>query len=194
MISHAERQIAQLQAEASRQAEQTKREAADLLHAAQEKLVSTESLLREQQDEAERARAAIHEEADRYAQKAYEQADAHVDAAANRAADLAAEAEAMIASARKTADAESQGARIYSERLIGQATARSNAITRDTEELLLLMTTDAETQMSDLRRQQAGLSQYVQRMRTLGTEPDVVSMDALSYNPPTAPTPLVISA
>jgi cell division septum initiation protein DivIVA len=185
MISQAERQVSQIQAEASHQAELIKREAAELLHEAQQKLVTTEAIIREQQDEAETARAAIHDEAEHYAQKAYVQADGHVNAAVQRAEDLSTEAESIVARATQRADEETLTARTYCERLVSATVTRATAVNRDTDELLTSMMMDAETQISDLRRQQHTLNQYVQRMRafSLADETDA-SGDMPEYTPP----------
>ena len=144
----------------------------------------TEALIREQQDEAENARAAIHDEAERYAQKAYAQADAHVSAAVQRAEDLSAEAETIVARASQRAEEETQSARAYCERLVSTTVARAGAVTRDTDDLLTSMMMDAETQISDLRRQQNTLNQYVQRMRTLSLTEESDSPNSPDYSPP----------
>ena len=161
MLTQTERQVAQLQAESSYQAELVKREAEELLHEAQQKLVSTEALIWEQQDEAETARAAIHDEAERYARKAYTQADAHVSAAVQRAEDLSTEAESIVAKAKQRSQEEMQSARAYCENLVSTTVSLASTITRDTDDLINSMTMDSETQISDLRRQQRMLDQHV---------------------------------
>lgn len=50
---------------------------------------------------------------------------------------------------------------------------RSRSIARDTEDLVNSMVSDAESHMSDLRRQQTMLEDYVQRMRRAATEVDL---------------------
>ena len=52
--------------------------------------------------------------------------------------------------------------------------AASARITRDTEDMVNSMVRDAETHMSDLRRQQSVLHEYVQRMRTLTSEAEAL--------------------
>ena len=50
---------------------------------------------------------------------------------------------------------------------------RSRSIARDTEDLVSSMVSDAESHMSDLRRQQTMLEDYVQKMRRAATEVDL---------------------
>jgi len=135
-----------------------------LLHAAQERAVATDASIRQQIDEAERARAAIHEEADNYAQKAYQQADEHVQNAAQRAQDLGQEADTVLESSQRRADDLTTEARTYAERLISETVQRSRSIARDSEDLVGNMLSDAESQLSDIRRQQSYLNEYLQRM------------------------------
>jgi ElaB/YqjD/DUF883 family membrane-anchored ribosome-binding protein len=185
MISQAEKQVSEIKAEASRQVEQVKREASELLHAAQERSVATDTSIRQQInqqiDEAERARAAIHEEADNYASKAYQQADDHVQNAAKRAQDLGQEADTVLETSQRRADELTNEARSYAERLISETVQRSRAIARDTEELVGTMLSDTESQLSDVRRQQGYLNEYLQRMRQAATE---VDMEITNIQPP----------
>ena len=50
---------------------------------------------------------------------------------------------------------------------------RSRSTARDTEDLVNSMVSDAESHMSDLRRQQTMLEDYVQKMRRAATEVDL---------------------
>jgi len=50
---------------------------------------------------------------------------------------------------------------------------RSRAISRDTEDLVGNMLSDTESQLSDVRRQQGYLNEYLQRMRQAVTEVDL---------------------
>ena len=50
---------------------------------------------------------------------------------------------------------------------------RSRSIARDTEDLVSSMVSDAESHMSDLRRQQTMLEDYVQKMCRAATEVDL---------------------
>ena len=152
-----------------------------MLHAAQERAVATDTSIRQQIDEAERARAAIHEEADNYAQKAYQQADDHVQNAAKRAQELGQEADTVLETAQRRADELTKEARSYAERLISETVQRSRAIARDTEELVSTMLSDTESQLSDFRRQQNFLNEYLQRMRQAATE---VDMEITNIQPP----------
>jgi len=181
MISQAEKQVAEIKADASRQVEQIKREASELLHAAQERAVATDASIRQQIDEAERARAAIHEEADQYAQKAYQQADEHVQNAAKRAADLGREADIVLQNSQQRAEELTRDARAYAQRLVSETVSRTRAIARETEDLVNTMVSDAESHMSDLRRQQTMLEDYVHRMRRAASE---VDMEIESTPPP----------
>lgn len=184
MISQAEKQVSEIKAEASRQVEQLKREASELLHAAQERAVATDASIRQQIDEAERARATIHEEADEYAQKAYQQADLHVQNAAKRVVAVGQEADQVLKASQQRADDLTREARGYSERLISETVTRSRGIARDTEDLVNSMVSDAESHMSDLRRQQAMLDEYVQKMRRAASEVDleITSLQAPSLD------------
>ena len=58
---------------------------------------------------------------------------------------------------------------------------RSRSIARDTEDLVNSMVSDAESHMSDLRRQQTMLEVYVQKMRRAATE---VDLEITSLQPP----------
>ena len=150
-----------------------KREASELLHAAQERAVATDASIRQQIDEAERARASIHEEADNYAQKAYQQADDHVQNAAKRAQDLGQEADTVLETSHRRSEDLTKEARTYAERLISETVQRSRAVARDTEELVNSMLSDTESQLSDIRRQQSYLNDYLHRMRQAATEVDM---------------------
>ena len=143
--------------------------------------MATDSSIRQQIDEAERARAAIHEEADNYAQKAYQQADEHVQKAAGRAQDLGQEADTVLESAQRRSDELTLEARTYAERLISETVQRSRSISRDTEDLVGNMLSDTESQLSDLRRQQGYLNEYLQRMRQAVTE---VDLEITAFPPP----------
>lgn len=143
--------------------------------------MATDASIRQQIDEAERARAAIHEEADNYAQKAYQQADEHVQNAAKRAQDLGQEADQVLETAQRRADELTKEARSYAERLISETVQRSRAIARDTEELVNTMLSDTESQLTDIRRQQSYLNDYLQRMRQAATE---VDMEITNIQPP----------
>ncbi|WP_336493038.1 hypothetical protein, partial [Methylobacterium nigriterrae] len=83
------------------------------------------------------------------------------------------------------AEEETQNARAYCERLVSATISRATAVNRDTDELLPSMMLDAETQISDLRRQQHTLNQYVQRMRAFSLADETESSDdSPDYTPP----------
>jgi hypothetical protein len=65
--------------------------------------------------------------------------------------------------------------------LIAETVQRSRAIARDTEELVNTMLSDTESQLSDIRRQQIYLNDYLQRMRQAATE---VDMEITNIQPP----------
>jgi cell division septum initiation protein DivIVA len=101
--------------------------------------------------------------------------------AAKRAADLGQEADTVLETAQRRADELTKEARSYAERLISETVQRSRAIARDTEELVGTMLSDTESQLSDVRRQQGYLNDYLQRMRQAATE---VDMEITNIQPP----------
>jgi len=58
---------------------------------------------------------------------------------------------------------------------------RSRSIARDSEDFIGNMLSDAESQLSDIRRQQSYLNEYLQRMRQAVTE---VDLEITSVQPP----------
>ena len=82
---------------------------------------------------------------------------------------------------QRRADVLTKEARSYAERLIAETVQRSRAIARDTEELGNTMLSDTESQLSDIRRQQIYLNDYLQRIRQAATE---VVMEITNIQPP----------
>ena len=93
--------------------------------------------------------------------------------AAKRAQDLGQEADTVLETAQRRSEELTKEARTYAERLISETVQRSRSIARDTEELVSTMLSDTESQLSDIRRQQGYLNEYLQRMRQAATEVDM---------------------
>ncbi len=87
----------------------------------------------------------------------------------------------MLETAQRRADELTKEARGYAERLISETVQRSRSIARDTEELVKMMLSDTESQLTDIRRQQQYLNDYLQRMRQAATE---VDMEITNIQPP----------
>jgi len=87
----------------------------------------------------------------------------------------------VLSTAQSRSDELTKEARGYAERLISETVQRSRAIARDTEELVNTMLSDTESQLSDIRRQQSYLNDYLHRMRQAATE---VDMEITDIQPP----------
>jgi vacuolar-type H+-ATPase subunit E/Vma4 len=87
----------------------------------------------------------------------------------------------VLETAQRRSEELTKEARTYAERLISETVQRSRSIARDTEELVSTMLSDTESQLSDIRRQQGYLNEYLQRMRQAATE---VDMEITSIQPP----------
>ena len=87
----------------------------------------------------------------------------------------------VLESAQRRAEDLTTEARTYAERLISETVQRSRSISRDTEDLVNNMLSDTESQLSDIRRQQGYLTEYLQRMRQAVTE---VDLEITNIQPP----------
>ena len=108
-----------------------------------------------------------------------------------KAEELRLETDRVVVQARQRSQEEMQSARAYCEHLVSTTVSRASTITRDTDDLINSMTMDSETQLSDLRRQQHILDQYVQRMRALAVPENGEPAGVVQYAPP---APRIISA
>lgn len=170
MISQAEKQIAEARAENNRIIEELKREANELLRIASENKVATDAQIRDELDEAERSRSAIHDEADRYAAQAYEQADAHVESAVQRASNIMKESEAHFEEAQVRAQETRDEARQYAEGLIQTSMNQAREVSRDTDDFVANFLLDAEARLEEGRRQQIALTDYVHKLRLVSND------------------------
>jgi hypothetical protein len=132
--------------------------------------VSTDASIRRQIQEAESARATIHEEADEYQRKAYEQADTVVKEAAKRAEELTQEADSVLRSALAREEEVLGNARSLSETIITSTVKRARDLAADANELVGSLGSDLERQLDDIRRQQSYVNDFLQRMRTSSTD------------------------
>lgn len=172
--AEAELEIALSKGAANEEVARTKREASEMVFAAEQALASSETLIRQRLEDGERARAETQKRADVYATAVIENANARYEEVSNHAAALAAEYEALIAGARQRDEAEMKATRAYSDRLVAQTIARGHTVAQDTEEILRVLTQDAENQVTDLRRQQNMLREYMGRLKFISdqdTEP-----------------------
>lgn len=164
VIAEAAHTVALAGATANQGIEATKRKAAELLFSAEQARVDTDSQIRRDLEEAERSRADTQRRAELYATTTIDDAAVRYEEIAAHAQALAAEYQTSIAEARQRDEAEMESTRAYSDRIVAQTIARSNVVAQDTEQLLVTMMADAENQVTDLRRQQRVLREYMGRI------------------------------
>jgi len=86
-----------------------------------------------------------------------------------------------LKNSQQRADELTRDYRAYAEKLISDTVGRSRSVARETEDLVNSMVSDAESHMSDLRRQQTMLEEYVRRMRAAAND---VDMQITNLKPP----------
>ena len=185
---HAEaaRAIAVSKAAANLEIQQAKREVAELIFAAEQARVDTDSQIRHDLESAERRRADIQRQADMYAATTVDHANTRYEEIAAHAGTLAEEYQTTIAAARHRDEAEIKSTRAYADRIIATTLSRSNTLAQDTEQMLGVLMADAENQVTDLRRQQIVLHNYMARLAVADDQDAAPSNPIVYFTRPTA--------
>lgn len=176
MISQVEQQLSDVRAAAHREIAELTRRAADIVRIASDNKVEAETRIGLDVADAQARSTALHDEADAYAKQAYEQADAHVDNVIAQSEALKQEADDYLLSAQIRANQILQDSRSLVQRSVADAMARSDEITRSSEEFFADFLFDAENGINDVHRNRLALSDYAAHIRGVSKN---VNVDAI---------------